>query len=689
MLVRIPIPGPRGAKEASVKAQRRTISIGPVHSTTVHTISATVEVSSKQASKQAAVKREQGIQNGMTALPFVSNKDNMSMVVCKKRFVVPLLAIAACLFHTLYYGTQVSSGFRKKTLTGFYHGTNTRNLELSSSLIYPKQFQELKPPTLNTKPGSEWTQEERLRIHNEFRRSNRESLYSLLLLPPEESKPTTRIDTNLQWGRDFLFIYQHFLKRRRQGLYEYHDVWGTGMEEKAAIKHRADPQVLQAAWGSNGDSKKPRLIHELNLCHAFQHAKDIAGFNTPHVLVMHLNENWGGLSSFVPYRTYNWGRVLEWNCNPMEVKELYLDSPNTLAVFTTQHQAIFDHPKVHSIPIGVANSRDGGEKLLRNLMKQEEKYKNSTTADDPRPQLLMINNSPTEQRKPQMDAVIRSFHASRHPQGKEAKNTYGTYKGKDDEQRNLYQEEISRSKFIMCPSGIGWDTYRIWESIILGAIPVIERHKYEYGQITYPPSSGKLPKLVKPLEEEGRKRWAKHLSKHNATIANVEYNDGWKRSLDELPVVWINDRSWDSLTPEFLDEQYDAIAARAGNFRYEKMTSLYWLNFIESFLFGDRHEDILAHQHAMETLSDIFNDHTEVLKCDQRDDAITAQESSIQPDSQQQEHDGKVRRNYIFGDQQPKILSWVLLLQLKLLGLAMIFVAFQRRELDGNIDTQQ
>jgi hypothetical protein len=34
--------------------------------------------------------------------------------------------------------------------------------------------------------------------------------------------------------------------------------------------------------------------------------------------------------------------------------------------------------------------------------------------------------------------------------------------------------QIASSKFVLCPSGLSMDSYRIWETLALGAIPVVE-----------------------------------------------------------------------------------------------------------------------------------------------------------------------------------------------------------------------
>ena len=134
--------------------------------------------------------------------------------------------------------------------------------------------------------------------------------------------------------------------------------------------------------------------------------------------------------------------------------------------------------------------------------------------------------------------------------------------------------------------------------------------------LNYPDGSGKPMEFIRPLKRgesggnitatrasHGAKRLRDALTdesmrQHNVSIAIVEYEDGFRRALEDLPVVWIDGEFGDVappgeeqtkngkkyLTPELLEREYDAIAAKMDSFKYEKLTSLYWLSYMESFL---------------------------------------------------------------------------------------------------------
>ena len=67
---------------------------------------------------------------------------------------------------------------------------------------------------------------------------------------------------------------------------------------------------------------------------------------------------------------------------------------------------------------------------------------------------------------------------------RERSNLYEFFGKKDwavveypDKDPAKYYENIKKYKFVLCPWGNGYDTYRFWESLYLGAIPITKNHK--------------------------------------------------------------------------------------------------------------------------------------------------------------------------------------------------------------------
>jgi hypothetical protein len=236
----------------------------------------------------------------------------------------------------------------------------------------------------------------------------------------------------------------------------------------------------------------------------------------PHVLFFRMNENWGGFSETIPGKTAEWVGSLEkaWKKEGCTKDMIfgYLDHPDTRAAFTVQFQ-VYQHPKVYPIPLGIAQ-HSKVPPLLKEI---------TPSPPQKRSHLLMVNHKPRSMRDSSINKTIENF-------GGTVRNTYG----KDI---NRYFHELSHSKFILSPGGLGFDCYRHWEAITIGTIPVLE---------------------------------------------TLNRKDGWFRVFDDLPVAWID--RYENLTPEFLEEEYQRIISKVGEYNYEKLTIQYWVNFIRSFV---------------------------------------------------------------------------------------------------------
>jgi len=272
----------------------------------------------------------------------------------------------------------------------------------------------------------------------------------------------------------------------------------------------------------------------------------------------------------------------------------------------------------------------------------------------------------------------------------------------------------------------------------MGTIPVIERHTTRYEILTYPPGSDKPRKIVRTLQngEQGGDLKATRMTREGkrlkaletfeedqASLEVIEYEDGWRKTLEDLPVVWIDGEFGDTppangtdgkkyLTPELLEREYDALAAKMESFRYDKLTSLYWVRFMESFLlledpsrahlstegpttFDSQAEEERWHA-AMESLSSTYNNHSffprrvgdgwdwELWRRDPRfPDGPSTDEVNDEPEDPEDLEDPKDPVNsYLFGEQQPRVLSWLLLIQLKLLGFVLVVVGSTKLMVD-------
>lgn len=96
--------------------------------------------------------------------------------------------------------------------------------------------------------------------------------------------------------------------------------------------------------------------------------------------------------------------------------------------------------------------------------------------------------------------------------------------------------ETATSKFSICPSGLGMDTYRLWETLMLGSIPI------------------------------------------------VESNAGFDRTYASLPVLIV--RNYTDVNASLLERAYPCFVkhVKANHFRYEHLTQDYWIQMIQTTL---------------------------------------------------------------------------------------------------------
>jgi hypothetical protein len=100
--------------------------------------------------------------------------------------------------------------------------------------------------------------------------------------------------------------------------------------------------------------------------------------------------------------------------------------------------------------------------------------------------------------------------------------------GRNTMDNTYFYKQISQSKFAICPRGCGIDTYRMWDCICLGCIPIVEKY-------------------------------------------------GGYEQFEDLPVLYIDSlNDYALLTEEYLNNMYNIMMRREYN--YSKLTIDYWLH---------------------------------------------------------------------------------------------------------------
>lgn len=235
-------------------------------------------------------------------------------------------------------------------------------------------------------------------------------------------------------------------------------------------------------------------------------------FNVPKKIVAIglFNENWGWLSTYFLNRTVHWGRVFDGEENPykqeykppIEQIQSFLDNPNIVMMVVNGHHNC-SHPKVISLPLGIAaNPKDfwvNMQKAVRKGLKKEY--------------LLYSAGSDYAFRPAIRDCVAKNVGAD-----------FTCPKSKISPE--AFRNSLFQSAMILAMPGLGYDTYRLWETLYSGAVPVLER------------------------------------------------GFGMDRTLHKLPALLVDDFA--DLTPKLLRQAYLEILYRADEWEYERITKQYW-----------------------------------------------------------------------------------------------------------------
>ncbi len=147
---------------------------------------------------------------------------------------------------------------------------------------------------------------------------------------------------------------------------------------------------------------------------------------------------------------------------PTEPKSLQMLRHSKLIHWFAQNAAIL-HPKLTAIPIGLENrhyNKSGKIEAIEPFLRNLQPFYDPTNEDDgEKPNLVYVNFSPNHNKKFRMRA-------------KSVFEKIGTSPDKRLNQNDFWSE-IKRSKFVLSPPGNGVDCHRTWESILLGAIPIV------------------------------------------------------------------------------------------------------------------------------------------------------------------------------------------------------------------------
>ena len=173
------------------------------------------------------------------------------------------------------------------------------------------------------------------------------------------------------------------------------------------------------------------------------------------------------------------------------------------------------HEKLFPLPLGITNNTNESEmhSILGNTRIMIDVLKNNNKKEH----LLYMNfNLNTHCERPYIYFKFKEYEWC-----------YEGIVNNTLEGRKNFLEDISKSKFVLCPRGNGIDTHRLWEALYMKSIPIVKYH------------------IV-----------------HS--------------NLTDLPILFIND--WSEINKKFLENKYEEIINKKWNLNKLKIS--YWLNYI-------------------------------------------------------------------------------------------------------------
>jgi hypothetical protein len=140
----------------------------------------------------------------------------------------------------------------------------------------------------------------------------------------------------------------------------------------------------------------------------------------------------------------------------------YMDNPNLLKWYGQNIMTY--HPKVTSIPIGIANEiwPHGDEKVFNEVINQNL----------PKERLIYVNFDVNTNRR-ERNYCLSELNQRGFEMGEKLP-------------LKQYLQEVAKSYFIVSPNGNGIDCHKTWEALYLGAIPIVTKSINIEHYINYP-----------------------------------------------------------------------------------------------------------------------------------------------------------------------------------------------------------
>jgi len=213
----------------------------------------------------------------------------------------------------------------------------------------------------------------------------------------------------------------------------------------------AHSRVNHSQW-FNGPLIGKSFVKIQNIYDAWSMIKD--HIDVPWILSYNKDRNWGLLSTEFPNRTTNWKPCCDKRVDDM------LNHNKTLLFIVNQHHNM-THPKILHLPHGLPLHWDSRRSII--LWDILRTWSESVHKDT-----LVFTSSSDWKHRPYVSECIAKKFKSEDLQI----NMVSDFKPKTFIKRNDYYLKLVKARTGIA---LGYDTFRLWEYLTLGTVPVLEK----------------------------------------------------------------------------------------------------------------------------------------------------------------------------------------------------------------------
>ena len=248
-------------------------------------------------------------------------------------------------------------------------------------------------------------------------------------------------------------------------------MWSHRLGDMHVSNGMSIKSVVKGYYEDNGDDKAP-IVHLGHRVKKSGGGRGFKEFSTKNlceykeklpgkaVFIGCMDSNWGYLSTNMMNRSVYWKRHLgpsgrTKGLSSQQLVQDFLDNPSVLMFVVSGHNNI-THPKLVSMPLGPTSAHHCNK--AANMVVRE----NEMEINKFRKRSLLFTAGSNWKFRPAIRECVNG-------------NMKGEMVIRSKLSADKFMATVIESAAVLCMPGLGYDSYRIWETLLLGAMPVLEK----------------------------------------------------------------------------------------------------------------------------------------------------------------------------------------------------------------------